>query len=109
MSDSISDPEVRSFDRKGSSLSNMSRLMSLKFFSGSIMRPLYTPAHLLQARYSRARPLEDFRLQKSLQAHFLKRLSQADEPRTSEKSADFYATVQKVVPKKIFVIHYYLC
>jgi hypothetical protein len=39
------------------------------------------------------------------QAHFLKRLSQADEPRMNKKSADFYVTVQKVVLSKSFGSH----
>ena len=43
-------------------------------------------------------------LRNSSQAHFLKRLSQADEPRMSKFSAENYATVQKVVPRKSFVI-----
>ena len=38
----------------------------------------------------------------SSQAHFLKRLSQADEPRMSKFLAKNYATVQKVVPRKEF-------
>ena len=41
--------------------------------------------------------------QNSSQAHFLKRLSQAGEPRMSDFSAEKYATVQKVAPRKSFV------
>ena len=44
--------------------------------------------------------ITQFKFPNSSQAHFLKRLSQAVEPRMSEKSTDFYATVQKVVPRK---------
>ena len=40
--------------------------------------------------------------QNLLQAHFLKRLSQAGEPRMSDFSAEKYATVQKVAPRKSF-------
>jgi len=40
--------------------------------------------------------------QKSSQKHFSSRLSQADEPRRSDFSAEKYATARKVVSRKTF-------
>ena len=91
----------------GRILEELAELSMMENFRDSILIPIplsskrYRERGFNQAELICQKLIE---LQNSLQAHFLKRLSQADEPRMSEKSADFYATVQKVAPRKSFVL-----